>query len=308
MDRRSVICGGVTIGAGLGVSKAAAQMATNKPAFLFIHGAWHGAWCWTSVLPYLAAAGHAAIAIDLPGYGLNTRFPKSYFKRPLDREAFANELSPISNVTIDHQVAAVSTALDSLMSGGSPPVVLVGHSMGGMPITAVGEAMPQKIRKLVYLAAMMLPPGKPLLPYLTGPESKDSLIGNLVVGVSETARAGRIDPRSTDPEYRLTMKEAFFGDVSDEQAEAAINLLQPDYPVVNGPIMTTAQRWGSIPRSYILTEQDKGVLPALQRRFIREVDEALPASKTDVRPINTSHSPFLSRPAELAKILIELAV
>ena len=89
------------------------------------------------------------------------------------------------------------------------------------------------------------------------------------------------------------MKEAFFGDVSDEQADAAINLLQPDYPVVNGPIMTTAQRWGSIPRSYILTEQDKGVLPALQRRFIREVDEALPASKTDVRPINTSHSPFL---------------
>ena len=104
------------------------------------------------------------------------------------------------------------------------------------------------------------------------------------------------------------MKEAFFGDVSGEQADAAINLLQPDYPVVNGPIMTTAQRWGSIPRSYILTEQDKGVLPALQRRFIREVDEALPASKTDVRPINTSHSPFLSRPAELAKILIELAV
>ncbi|MBW8836871.1 MAG: alpha/beta fold hydrolase, partial [Burkholderia sp.] len=172
MDRRSVLCGSVAIGASLGVSKAAAQMAANKPAFLFIHGAWHGAWCWTSVVPYLAAAGHAAIAIDLPGYGLNTRFPKSYFKRPLDREAFANELSPISNVTIDHQVAAISTALDSLISGGSQPVVLVGHSMGGMPITAVGEAMPQKIRKLVYLAAMMVPPGKPLRPYLTGPESK----------------------------------------------------------------------------------------------------------------------------------------
>jgi len=255
----------------------------------------------------LAAAGHAAIAIDLPGYGLNTRFPKSYFKRPLDREAFANELSPISNVTIDHQVAAISTALDSLISGGSQPVVLVGHSMGGMPITAVGEAMPQKIRKLVYLAAMMVPPGKPLRPYLTGPESKNSLIGNLVMGVPETARAGRIDPRSTDPEYRATMKEAFYGDVSEEQAEAAINLLQPDYPLVNGPTITSAQRWGSIPRSYILTEQDKGVLPGLQRRFIREVDEAVPANITDVRPIHTSHSPFLSRPAELANILIELA-
>jgi len=103
------------------------------------------------------------------------------------------------------------------------------------------------------------------------------------------------------------MKEAFFGDVSDEQAEAAINLLQPDYPAVGAPIMTTAQRWGSIPRAYIMTEQDKAVVPALQGRFIQEVDEAMPASKTDGRPINTSHSPFLSQPAELAKILIELA-
>jgi pimeloyl-ACP methyl ester carboxylesterase len=146
-----------------------------------------------------------------------------------------------------------------------------------------------------------------LVPYLTGPELKDGLIPKLAMGVPANARAGRIDPRSRDPEYRATMKEAFCGDVSDEQAEAVINLLQPDYPAVGAPIMTTAQRWGSIPRSYILTEQDKGVPPALQRRFIREVDEALPASKTDVRPINTSHSPFLSKPAELAKILIELA-
>ena len=56
-----------------------------------------------------------------------------------------------------------------------------------------------------------------------------------------------------------------------------------------------------------MTEQDKAVVPALQGRFIQEVDEAMPASKTDGRPINTSHSPFLSQPAELAKILIELA-
>jgi len=79
MDRRSVLYGGGAIGAVLGVSKAPAQAVTNKPAFLLVHGAWHGAWCWTSLIPHLAAAGHVAIAIDLPGYGLNARFPKSYF-------------------------------------------------------------------------------------------------------------------------------------------------------------------------------------------------------------------------------------
>ena len=37
--------------------------------FVLVHGAWHGAWCWEKVVPLLAARGHAARAIDLPGHG-----------------------------------------------------------------------------------------------------------------------------------------------------------------------------------------------------------------------------------------------
>ena len=37
--------------------------------FLLVHGAWHGAWCWEKVVVALEAAGHRAIAIDLPGHG-----------------------------------------------------------------------------------------------------------------------------------------------------------------------------------------------------------------------------------------------
>ncbi|HSB25299.1 MAG TPA: alpha/beta fold hydrolase, partial [Burkholderiaceae bacterium] len=38
-------------------------------AFVLVHGAWHGAWCWARVLPLLRAAGHPAHAVTLTGTG-----------------------------------------------------------------------------------------------------------------------------------------------------------------------------------------------------------------------------------------------
>ncbi len=37
--------------------------------FILIHGSWHNAWNWHKVVPMIEAAGHRAIAIDLPGMG-----------------------------------------------------------------------------------------------------------------------------------------------------------------------------------------------------------------------------------------------
>ena len=307
-DMLKVTMGATTLGASSTIPGVlhAAEPSTSKPAFLFIHGNWHGAWCWTRLLPYIAAAGRTAVAIDLPGYGMNTRFPKSYFTRPLDRDAFANELSPVSDVKLDDQVKAISRALDMLIAGGSGNVLLVGHSGGGMPITAAGEAIPEKIKRLVYLTAMMPAPSKPLGGYLGGPEQAGTLVPGLRLDNFSKAKASRIDPRSSDPDYRATVKQAFYGDVDDASAEAVMNFLQPDSPAVGVPIATTAQRWGALPRTYIVTEQDMAVRPALQHRFIREADDAFPGTKTEVRSIASSHSPFLSKPEELAKILLEL--
>ena len=35
------------------------------------HGAYHGAWCYSKVKPVLESAGHKALAVDLPGHGIN---------------------------------------------------------------------------------------------------------------------------------------------------------------------------------------------------------------------------------------------
>ena len=287
-------------------------MATNpagKSAFLLVHGAWHGAWCWERVIPWLARAGHMAAAIDMPGHGLNAKFPRSFLKRPLDREAFAAEVSPLAQLTREDFVERVTGGLDRLMEGGSGPVVLVGHSAAGAAITAAGEAAPEKIKKLVYLTAFMPEPGVAGARYIGTPENEGDLLGPLFIGNPAKTGATRIDPRSEDVRYRAQFKQALYNDVDDADFEAARNLLSSDYPAkpLGTPIATTAERWGQIPRAYIKCLQDNALRPRLQQHFIDKADAWTPANKTEVVSLDRSHSPFLSAPRELAEVLIHLA-
>jgi pimeloyl-ACP methyl ester carboxylesterase len=94
--------------------------------FLLIHGAFHGAWCWHKAIPELEKHGHGAQAIDLPGQG--------------------QDQTPLGNVTLDTMVDRIVTALTTLAG----PVVLVGHSLAGMVISATAEKAPDRIKTLVF--------------------------------------------------------------------------------------------------------------------------------------------------------------
>jgi hypothetical protein len=59
-----------------------------------------------------------------------------------------------------------------------------------------------------------------------------------------------------------------------------------------------------VPRHYIETLLDKALPPALQQRCI---DEVVSNNRTRVHELNTSHSPFISRPRELAALLLGIA-
>jgi len=282
---------------------------STKKTYLLIHGAWHGAWCWERVMPLLMEAGHKAVAIDLPGFGLNAKLPESFVKRPFDPAVFATEPSPVRGVTLQEYADKIMRTIDTLLRGGSGPVVLVGHSMGGIPITLVGEMVPEKIKKIVYLAACMpesnVPPGK----YIGGPINEGSPIPSLGKADPNVIGALRLDPRSNDPDYCSTLKMVFYGDVDDATFRMATHFLTPDLPVQpeGTPIKTTKDRWGSIKRVYIKTSRDYAVRPALQQFFIDKADAIVPKNKTDVFELDTDHSPFFSNPEGLAKILIEIA-
>ena len=113
------------------------QAAARSTPLLFVHGAWHGAWCWTEYfLPYFAEQGYRSHAIDLRGHG---------------KSEGANRLRWTG---ITHYVSDVGQTIDQL--GESP--VLIGHSMGGLVVQKYLESDSK------YQQQSYWPPFRPLAP------------------------------------------------------------------------------------------------------------------------------------------------
>ena len=117
-------------------------MSGTPCALVLVHGAWGGAWIWRRVLAPLRAAGHEVHAVTLTGDG-----ERAHLRRP--------EISLQTHV--DDVVGLVEA--EELRD-----VVLVGHSYGGMVITGAAAALlqrdPQRVRRLVYVDAMVPLPGE----------------------------------------------------------------------------------------------------------------------------------------------------
>jgi pimeloyl-ACP methyl ester carboxylesterase len=108
--------------------------------YVLVHGAWHGAWCWSKVVSLLEGAGHKAIALDLPGHGRDD--------------------TPIAQVTFE----AYCDKVREIVEAQPESVILVGHSMGGRVVTQVAELRPDRIMTLVYIAAILLRHGENTMP------------------------------------------------------------------------------------------------------------------------------------------------
>jgi pimeloyl-ACP methyl ester carboxylesterase len=122
-------------------------------AFVLVHGAWGGSWMWSRVARLLRAAGRDVYTPSLTGIGERTHLA-----------------SPdIGLSTHVHDVLGVFT-YERLSD-----VVLVGHSYGGMVITAVADRVPEKIRALVYLDAFVPKDGEAVLD-IVRPEMRDAIL------------------------------------------------------------------------------------------------------------------------------------
>jgi pimeloyl-ACP methyl ester carboxylesterase len=114
----------------------------------------------------------------------------------------------------------------------------------------------------------------------------------------------RIDPG--DRGRHAAIREAFYGDVDEATATAAITLLGSDAPagVPAEAFTVTRGRYGEIPHTYVTCTKDNTIPIAMQRRFISEID-AISQTPTTVVELDSSHSPFLSQPAALATAITE---
>lgn len=278
----------------------------SSTPILFLHGAWHGSWCWAGVLARVTGAGARALAVDMAGHGLHARRPAALTRRPFDAGLLATEPSPVAGVDLDQAGELLISQIEQL--GAGAPVVVVAHSAGGAVLTRAAQLAAGLVAHAVYLTAFMPASGVPALAYTRMPEHEGGLVPHAVVADPAAIGALRLDVASPDPAYRQLLREAFYGDVDHAVAEAAIALLTPDAPagIGMGTTTLTASGWGSVPRTYVMCTQDMTIRPALQQRFITDADTAFPANPTKVHTLNAAHSPFLSMPGQVADIVLKL--
>jgi pimeloyl-ACP methyl ester carboxylesterase len=108
--------------------------------FVLVHGAWHGGWCYSRVAQLLRAQGHQVYTPTLTGLGERSHLAS-------DRITLSTHAADVVNVL----------TFENLRD-----VVLLGHSYGGMVISSVVEAVPDRIAALVYLDAFVPEDGQSL--------------------------------------------------------------------------------------------------------------------------------------------------
>ncbi|WP_417743458.1 alpha/beta fold hydrolase [Salipiger sp.] len=231
--------------------------------FLLVHGASHGAWCWRDVVPALIAHGHAVTAIDLPSHGADP--------------------TPAAAIGLQDYIDAILAALPE-------PALVVAHSMAGVPATGAADRTPERVQRLVYLCAYR-------------PEDGDSVAGlRRAQAEQPLLPAIRRDPDGVTFRFDPTMApELFYHDCSAADRAYALERLVPQAIRPQAEPVTLTGAINSVPRSYILCNEDRAIPPRDQQRMAA----VLPSSDVHVRP--WSHSPFLATPEALASLLADIA-
>lgn len=238
----------------------------EKKTFILIHGSWHCAWNWHKVTPLLEQSGHAVHAIDLPGMG--------------------RDKTPISEVRFDNTVNKICDLIDQI----DEKVILVGHSKNGIMISQVAEYRSDKIEKLIYLAAYLIPSGKTQKEYSI--QDTDGVLKPYVTIYEET---------QSHILQSAIYKEGLYHDCDDDITEMAKVLLNHE-PIESGlaKLKLTNENYGRVPRYYIECTEDRAVTPFIQQKMYKE----LPCKK--VYQMDTSHSPFFSKPKELVQLFYQI--
>jgi pimeloyl-ACP methyl ester carboxylesterase len=242
-------------------------MAAEKPPIVLVHGAFENDQVWGHVTAKLQKDGYQVVTVDLPG-------------RP------GNPMAP-DKVSLD---AYRDTVIQTLGSARRPAVV-VGHSFGGIVISAAAEQAPKQVKTLVYLAAYL-------------PQDGDSLVS--LAQQDPDAKIGphlQIQKDKGVASIEYSARADLFANGGPDGLRKAIPDLILDEPLapLATPVKLTAASYGKVDKVYIHTSMDQVISPAFQARMV---------AKTPVRAeytLQTGHTPFLTDPDGLADAIEKAA-
>ncbi len=204
-------------------------------AYILVHGAWHGGWCWFKVREYLEERGNKVITPDLPGHG--------------------DDPGTTADASMDRYVERVLASVEAC----DEAPVLVGHSMAGAVISQVAEQAPESIAGLVFVAAFVPQDGESILD-LSGANLASVLRGNLVF--SEDGNTVTLPDDMIVP--------AFYHDCDESDIEFARERLRPQSAgVFSTPVHLSDGRYGSVAKQFIECIEDQAIHISLQRTMAR---------------------------------------
>jgi len=232
-------------------------MIPTMATYVLVHGAWHGGWCWSRVAPLLRAAGHAVSAPTLTGLGERSHL----LRRGIDLRTHVDDVAGL------FRAERIGDA------------VLVGHSYAGIVISAVAERLPEAIRRLVYLDAVVAGDGESV--FDTAP------------GFRERVLAGSADGWTSPP-----FSARWLG-VTDPTDAAWVEASTTPMPIAcfEGRLELGNAAAAALPRTYVHCSAGPFAETAARCR----------SAGWDVRELAAGHDAMITAPAELAAILGSLS-
>ncbi len=227
--------------------------------FVLIHGAWHGGWCWDGVIQELVKAGHTAEAPTMPGH------------HPDDDR---------SQIKFDDYIDKIADVLNRQ----SHPVVLVGHSSGGYMLQAVAPKVADKIARLIFLNAFILPEGKSQFD-LVPPEASEAMTA-----------AAKASPDNCVPVIEDFVRNMLMAGESHELQDALIKHLVPQpFALFTTPVATVACHKLAIPKSVVFCKGDVSLPPGAYLGMAQGLGEF------DLIEVDGSHETLFTNPGVVAK-------
>lgn len=234
--------------------------------FVLVHGGGQGGWVWRQVSHLLGAQGHEVYAPTLTGFAERHHLDGPHI-------SFQTFVDDVANLIVFEDLH---------------DVVLVGHSMGGVIIPRVAEAVRDRIRRVVWVTAVVTQDGQSLLQAV--PQSP------------WVARAVTLGPEGITKVDQELLLDANIHDGTQEQREfvRAHHRPYPQHALLEPGRLSAFLALG-LPTGYVVATQDRTVEPHIARGFM----ELLPGCRR--AEIDAGHQCMNTRPAELCEILEAMA-
>jgi len=264
-----LLLAGTLVGCGQGSGELgqSQQGISTHRRFVFVHGAWQGGWVWDGVAQRLREDGETVSQVTLPAHDGDSLAPNA--------------------ATLDAYLQRVSEVVHD---GGSLPVHLVGHSLGGLVISQYAEQDPTAVQDLIYVAGLLPQNGQSVLD-MVSLDPYSQLGANMVV-----------DFGTMTADLPLSaLGPVLCADCSANQL-APLRTRHHVEPLI--PALTPVRlgdNFASVPKKYLFTLDDQTISYPAQQYMASSVPMVRTAT------VRTAHQPMLSAPGRLTGALQELA-